>query len=139
MIQKSWSAPYADLLSSLKFHTLQYHHLQSKLHTFFKINNGLIPIASSSASSFSAYVSPTLYCPNDFSFLLHLYLLTLISYLYTIKLWNSLPNSVKGSISYIQFYLTCKIYLLPLSLALAITYHQKRIFSSHSSGIKNHA
>ena len=29
MIQKSWSTSYADLLSSLKLHTLQHCHLQS--------------------------------------------------------------------------------------------------------------
>ena len=113
MIQKSWSAPYADLLSSLKLHTLQHRRLQSKLLTFFKFNNGFLhSVLPPVLHPLSPPMSLRHFCPDDFvvpfcrtSAYFHSFLPS------TIRLWNSLPTSVKGShsISYFQFYVTCKL------------------------------
>ena len=67
MIQKSWSAPYADFLSSLKLHTLQHRRLQSKLLTFFKFNNGFLhSVLPPVLHPLSPPMSLQHFCPDDF-------------------------------------------------------------------------
>ena len=128
MIQNSWSAPYADLLSSLKLHTLQHHHLQSKLLTFFKFNNGfLLSVLSRALHPLSPPMSLRHLCPDNFvvhtSAKFHSFLPS------TIRLQNFIATSVKGShsISYFHFYVTCNYDLSThFSLASAIFMIKKR-------------
>ena len=113
-IQKSWSTSYADLLSSLKLHTLQHCRLQSKLLTFFKFNNGFLhTVLPPALHPPSPPMSLQHFCPDDFvvplchtSAYFHSFLPS------TIRLWNSLQLQLKApmhSISYVHFYVTCKL------------------------------
>ena len=111
MVQKSWSAPYADLLSSLNLSSLQHRCLQSKLLLFYKINNGFLhstlpPRPRSPPMSlrhFSPFDFSVPFCRTSTYY--HSFLPS------SIRLWNSLPSSVKKShsISYVQFFLSCKL------------------------------
>ena len=136
MVRKSWSAPYADLLSSLNLSSLQHRRLQSKLLLFYKINNGFLhstlpppPRPRSPPMSlrhFSPFDFSVPFCRTSTYY--HSFLPS------SIRLWNSLPSSVKKSqsISYIQFFLSCKLwficflYLTSFSFLISISYLKKK-------------
>ena len=95
MIQISWSTSYADLVSSLKLHTLQHRHLQSKLLTF-KFNNGFLhSVLHPALHPPSPPMSLRHFCPDDFVVHTSAYFHSFLPS--TVRLWNSLPTTVKGS------------------------------------------
>ena len=111
MVRKSWSAPYANLLSSLNLSSLQHRCLQSKLLLFYKINNGFLH-STLPPRPRSPPMSLRHFSPFDFSVPFCCTSTYYHSFLpSSIQLWNSLPSSVKNSqsISYVQFFLSCKL------------------------------
>ena len=106
MVQKSWSAPYANLLSFLNLSSLQHHRLQSKLVLFYKINNGFLHYV------LVLHLCHSVTCP----ILISVSFCRTSTYYHSllpssIRLWNSLPSLVKKSqsISYVQFFLSCEL------------------------------